>query len=403
MRARHVTVFFATLMYSVFAFAQTESVLYSFDGTTGLGPYGNVVFDSAANLYGTTDAGGANGSGTVFELSPNGNGGWAQSVLYDFDISNGGNGSLAPLVFDQAGNLYGTTVNGGPYGCSCGMVFELSPNGQGWTEKALYSFSPYGGDGEFPHAGVTFDSAGNLYGTTYYGGANGLGAVFELTPSPNGWSEQVIYSFTGTPDGANPYGGLVSYKGSLYGTTGAGGMEGAGSIFELTTSGGGWEETVIHSFGIGKDGSTPIGVVTFDAKGKMYGTTYAGGKYGLGTVYRATHSKKGWKEKPSYSFKGGSDGAHPFFGSLVFDATGRIFGTTYEGGNGDLGTVFMMTPKKSSYSEKVLYSFAGGGDGASPYAGVVLDKYGNVYGTTVFGGGDDTCAGGCGTVFEVVP
>jgi uncharacterized repeat protein (TIGR03803 family) len=392
---------FAFLLCSFAAAVESETVLYPFTPSTGIGPYGSLVFDVTGNLYGVTSAGGANGNGAVFELSKNNNGGWTYTVLYSFGIFDDGADSVSPLVFDKAGNLYGTTGYGGS-GCNCGTVFELTPKGGAWTEQVLYSFTSYNGDGEYPYAGVTFESAGHLYGTTYYGGANGIGAVFELIQSSSGWTERIVYSFSGT-DGEYPYGGLVFYKGNLYGTTGQGGTKNAGVVYKLVPSKGKWKETVVHNFGIGKDGTLPIGVVTFDAQGRMSGTTYEGGAYNLGTVYQLTPTNSGWTESSRYSFKGGNNGANPFFGRLAFDKTGRIYGTTYQGGTSGLGTAFVLTHSKTGFSERILHSFTGDTDGSSPYAGMVLGRDGNLYGDTTAGGGDTFCSSGCGTIFGIVP
>ena len=217
-------------------------MLYSFinNGTDGIVPDGGVIFDGAGNLYGTTFSGGTHSEGTVYELTPAGGGGWTEKVLHSFD-QNGTDGAFpaAALIFDTAGNLYGTTAGGGTY--SKGTVFELTPVGGGtWTEKVLYSFGN-GTDGFSPYSGLVFDAAGNLYGTAYYGGTYSRGTVFELSPGAGGtWTEKVLHSFGNGTDASQPFSGLTfDTAGNLYGTTEVGGAHTAGTVYELTPAGGG--------------------------------------------------------------------------------------------------------------------------------------------------------------------
>src|ERR1039458_2304305 len=270
----------ATLFVSTWAAAQ-ETVLHSFhnNGTDGFGPYyAGLIFDAAGNLYGTTLYGGSYGGapgtgGTVFELTPAAGGGWTEKVLYSFGNVADADGAnpFAGLVFDAAGNLYGTTYAGGTY--RNGTVFELTPAaGGGWTEKVLHNFNNNGTDGATPLAGLILDAVGNLYGTTQVGGTYNYGTVFELTPvAGGGWTEKVLHTFNGT-DGFEPSAGLIfDAAGNLYGT--------AGVVFELTpVAGGGWTEQVLNN------GAGPGGLI-FDAAGNLYGTTLEGGTYGLGTVF----------------------------------------------------------------------------------------------------------------------
>jgi uncharacterized repeat protein (TIGR03803 family) len=388
----------------------TEKLLYSFNnnGTDGSNPRGGLIFDAAGNLYGTTVGGGTDGAGTVFELTPMLGGGWTEKVLYSFQYYSypytDGASPLADLIFDAAGNLYGTTDGGGTY--SSGTVFELTPTkGGGWTEQVLYSFNPSIGDGYYPFAGLIFDAAGNLYGTTSAGGGNGgQGTVFELTPAQGGgWTEKALYSFTGYPDGGNPRSGLIfDAAGNLYGTTFRGGTDGAGTVFELTLSkGGGWTEQVLYTF-TGMDGRQPYAGLIFDAAGNLYGTTSGGGTIGYGTVFElAPKAGGGWTEQVLYNFGSGSDGAFPQ-AALIFDAAGNLYGTTEEGGtNGynGYGTVFELTPAQGGgWTEQALHSFNyNATDGAYPYYGnLISDAAGNLYGTTNAGG-----TYGVGMVFEL--
>ena len=273
----------------------TVSILHAFDGADGALPYAGVIFDAAGNLYGTTLYGGAfstrtcpDGCGVVFKLAPNPDGTWTESVLHSFTGGADGEEPSAGVIFDTAGNLYGTTGGGGAH--SYGVVFKLAPSSDGtWTESVLYSFTG-GADGGQPQAGVIFDAAGNLYGTTFYDGAYGYyGVVFKLTPSPDGtWTESVLHSFTGGADGCFPLAGLIfDAAGNLYGTTYQGGADGYGVVFKLKPSSSGWSETVLHTFiGFGRD---PAGGVIFDPGGNLYGTAGNGNHaFDFGLVFEIT-------------------------------------------------------------------------------------------------------------------
>jgi uncharacterized repeat protein (TIGR03803 family) len=272
----------------------TETVLFSFNGTDGSQPGWGLIADGAGNLYGTTNAGGSNGDGAVFELSPpkEGKKAWTESVLVSFNGTNGNSPFFAGLSADGAGNLYGTTSGGGSN--NDGLVFELSPPAQGqtaWTETVLFSFA--GSNGSQPHAGVIADGAGNLYGTTYIGGSNNTGVVFELSPPAQGqtaWTETVLQNFTGT-NGSTPFAALiVGGGGNLYGTTLAGGANGYGIVYELSPPAKGqtaWTETVLQSF-TGANGSSPAGGVVADGAGNLYGTADGGGANSDGVVFKVT-------------------------------------------------------------------------------------------------------------------
>jgi uncharacterized repeat protein (TIGR03803 family) len=327
----------------------TEKVLHSFnnDGVDGTYPYfGSLIFDGSGNLYGTTNAGGTTGVGTVFELTPAGGGSWTETVLYDFgNTSTDGYQPLDDLIFDASGNLYGTTSGGGTYGY--GTVFELTPTTSGtWSETVLHSFNHDGTDGYYPLAGLIFDTAGNLYGTTYYGSANSNGTVFELTPATGGgWTETVLHGFAGT-DGGSPEAGLIfDASGNLYGTTRYGGAKGSGTVFELTRTAGVWREKVVHNFN-GTDGNQPIASLIFDASGNLYGTASGGGLYGYGTAFKLTPNTGGrWTEKALVNFDG-TDGLSPYT-NLILDGSGDLYGTTGSGGafgSYGYGVVFEITP-----------------------------------------------------------
>jgi uncharacterized repeat protein (TIGR03803 family) len=314
------------------AWAGHYKVLHVFKSSQdGRNPHQNLVLDAAGNLYGTAQSGGKYGNGMVFKLVANQDGSWTESVLYEFTGGADGGQSVAALVFDGAGNLYGTTEIGGQY--NAGVVFKLVPNADGtWTESVLHSFAG-GTDGYTCWAPITFDTAGNIFGATPWGGSNGDGVIFELTPNTDGsWTETVIHTFTGT-DGADPSRALIfDAEGNLFGTGSSGGAYGNGVVFKLTSSPDGtWTETVLHSFN-GKDGATPFTQLTPGSGGILYGTTYSGGKYGRGVVFSLTPQPEGtWVETVLHHFTGGNDGGNPWVG-LAIDPVGNLYGTTGQGG-----------------------------------------------------------------------
>jgi uncharacterized repeat protein (TIGR03803 family) len=388
----------------------SEQVLYSFcsennciDGSSPF--YGGVILDEAGNLYGTTESGGTYQGGVVFKLS-SGAGGWTETVLHSFGHSTDGrNSGYGTLLIGKNGNLYGTTAWGGS--SSRGTLFELSPtHGGGWAFNILYDFKLGDLDGWYPFAGLIFNQAGNLVGTTAGGGSNANGTVFQLTSGRNGWTESLLYNFNwGGEDGANPeYATLVFDKdGNLYGTTYPGGAYDSGVAFELKPDGSaGWTEQILYSFGYGTNaGDSPTGLI-FDATGNLYAASASGGAFGdWGTVYELSPREHGeWKQEVLHSFNfNGIDGYYPF-GSVVFDASGNLYGTTLVGGEQGLGIVYQLKPnRRGGWTETILHSFvADGVDGIEPYSGLTIDSAGNLYGTTVAGG-----SVGAGTVFDVSP
>jgi uncharacterized repeat protein (TIGR03803 family) len=396
------------------------------------GPVGNLIFDSAGNLYGTTSEGGAvggpclaHGCGTVWKLAPNAKGSWEVRILHNFTGADGA-APLAGPVLDRAGNLYGTTSSGGSGACAgvlesetgCGVVFKLARNAKGiWTETVIHTFTG-GADGATPMAGLILDAAGNLYGTTFAGGdvtacpfaPVGCGVVFKLAPNPDGtWTENVLHSFNNGDGGLRPQAGLIfDTAGNLYGTTPFA-TDAAGVVFKLAPNPDGtWTESVIHSFSFTapRDGAQPQAGLISDAAGNLYGTTSAGGAKacaglaGCGVVFKLALNPDGtWTESVLHRFTG-ANGTYPSTG-LVLDAAGNLYGMTDS-------TVFERKPNPDgTWSGSVLHSFTGT-DGLGPDSGLVFDAAGNLYGTTFGGGaGCGTMSakriGGCGVVFKLTP
>jgi uncharacterized repeat protein (TIGR03803 family) len=388
--------------------AQTYTTIHAFTNVPdGANSEARLTRDAKGNLYGTTHYGGSYNGGSVFEMSPQPNGDWTETVLYSFcsvDKCADGQWPVGGVILDAEGNLYGTTSSGGSY--DIGTAFELSPaTGGGWTETMLFSFGRSNG-GAQPYAGLVRDAKGNLYGTTYGGG--GAGNVFELSPqSGGGWTVTVLHTFTGSPDGSHPAASLIlDSAGNLYGTTEYGGRpDGGGIVFEVDSSG---KETVLYSFcseAKCADGKAPAAPLIRDSAGNLYGTTENGGikacgGYSCGVVFRLdTHNK----ETVLYRFCSKEkcpDGAFPVAG-LIRDAAGNLYGTTSSRGLHDAGGVFKVDP--ATHQETVLYSFCsqnGCEDGSDSVAGLTADPEGNAYGTTSLGG---TPVCGCGTVFKISP
>jgi uncharacterized repeat protein (TIGR03803 family) len=391
--------------------ADQEKVIYSFrGGADGNNPSPNLLADSAGNFYGTSTSGGVQQLGTVFELSPKAGGGWKEKTLYTFQGGTDGADPSSGLIADAVGNLYGETGGGGS--ASGGTVYELSPSKNGWTETVLYSFLNQN-TGMSPGGGLVFDAAGNLYGTTAQGGQLGLGLVFQLTPDGKGnWTAKVIHAFGKGRDGGLPAGLTIDSQGNLFGTTFAG-YEVAGAAYELTPQRNGkWKRTVLHGFTGGKDGEFPSGNLILDAAGNLYGTAESGGAasnsngcdFGCGTVFKLTPGAKAWTFSVLYSFTGGQDGRQPD-GTLAFDASGNLYGTTETGGGTGCdfgygcGTAFELSPSaKGPWTEAVLHSFQKQPDGLKPQGALLPDSQGNWYGTTSVGGANSD-----GTVFKITP
>jgi uncharacterized repeat protein (TIGR03803 family) len=415
-----LTVVWIAVGLSSGAQSQSYKVIHDFTGSaaSGSNPVGNLVEDAAGNFYGvtsrSTDTQGYcydTGCGAIFKLSQTAAGGWATENLHTFTGDFDGNSPQGGLVFDAAGNLYGTTVDGGVD--NLGDVFELTPTSSGgWDYSVIYTFSYPTTGGSGPTGPLVVDSRGNLYGVA--GGGDGYGVVFELSPSSSGtWTESVIYSPTYTV-GSRPQGGLIlDSGGNLYGTTYNGGELGYGMVFELIrpTGFGGWSGSTLYTFGgANDDGKYPwYGGLIFDSAGNLYGTTSGGGHSqcsgGCGIVYKLSPNESGppWTETIIHSFAGsdgvpGGGGAWAQY-SLTSDSDGNLYGTTQLGGKDGLGVVYKLTQSGGSWTESVVHYFSGGSAGAYPYqSGVVFGADGNLYGVTSEGG---TSNGG--TVFTVAP
>jgi len=381
-----------TLLFTFDALAVDKlTVLHSLNPNNGdgSGPTGGLFMDHAGNLYGGST------SGVVFQLTPNGSGGWNYNVLSTCCAYG-----LGSFVMDQAGNLYGTTF--------FGELFELSPTSSGpWTLSIVYQFS--GGSEISP---LLIDAAGNLYGAAT-GGAGGFGYIFEFSPlSSGGWSLNILHEFSGI-DGKEDSGaaGLVpglimDSTGDIYGATYAGGTSNNGVVFRLHNSGGVWHESILHQFR-GADGANPDAALVMDASGNLFGTTNAGGASGFGVIFETSHVSGSWQTRVLHHFGGFSvDGAYPNAAMLI-DASGNLFGTTAAGGTSfectvgtaaGCGTAFELKHNGSAWKEITLHSFQAKGDGGVP-GGVIADAAGNLYGGALFGGRFDNA----GVIFELTP
>jgi hypothetical protein len=447
---RSLTLSLALIAFSAYtAEGQVQSVLYAFPGgSTGGIPYASLATDKDGNLYGTAlEYGNENctfpyeGCGTIFELSPSGGAGktWKYTVLYSFRGNDDGANPAGSLTLDRFGNLYGATIFGGvgenPGYCGstgCGTIFELQRSASGWEEKVLYRFR--GPDGASPLS-VTVDNAGDVYGTTEFGGdlscyyeGVGCGVVFELErPGKKGdpWNEAVLHAFSG-PDGAVPLASVtLDQEGNVYGTANVGGIgdqiASGGVVFEVRRSGDSWTESTLYEFP--QYLGNPGGPLVVDSQGNIYGTTIHGGNFGIGSVFELskglaqynddgsliTNTPPIWTETDIYDFDD-TDGGNPMYSGVVFDTKGNLYGATHAGGTGSscdagCGTVFELTKNPSGYwEESELSSFAGGADGFYPFAGVIIGPDDSVYGMTP-NGGDPNCMGafapGCGVIYRI--
>ena len=397
------------LMTAYSAQAQTLTALHSFTGgLDGEAPYAGLAMDRAGNLYGTAPYGGNRNSncygscGTVFRLTRT-NFGWVFAPLYDFLGGTDGSDPTAVVTIGPDGNVYGTTAMGGG-GCTsdygCGTVFKLTPPPTTchfaicpWTETVLYRFADNPEGGAIPYWGVIFDSQGNLYGAAAVGGTGGAGTVYELSPSGGGWIAKTLYNFQGGIDGAIPLTNLTMDRtGTLYGTTEFGGTTGNGNVFRLVRNGASWTEESIYSFLGGVNGMAPQGGVILDSAGNLYGGTVGGGTIGGGVAYELSPTSDGsWTYTILSNFNGSINS------NLSFDAAGNLYGTTYAGGAHDDGLVFKLSYSGGVWTQSMLGSFSGL-NGALPIGDVLVAPDGNFYGTATFGG-----KYGYGVVWEITP
>ena len=409
MRQKLLLVAFLTLPLAVQGQHQFK-VLHAFgSGEDGAGVWDSVTLDAHGNVYGTTSGGGAYKAGTAFRLAPGSNEHWSEAILHSFlSRPHDGAGPLGGVVLGPSGRLYGATQVGGVY--SAGTVFEMGSGSRGWKEATLYSF----GNHDLaccPWGSLILGPEGDLYGTG--------GSAFELSPSPTGWTETILRDFTGkNGDGYLPRAGpIMDPAGDLYGTTmyGGGSSEcdnGCGTVWELEPSlsqdisrGKVWKERILHRFGFAQgDGAFPgLGRLALDRQRNIYGTTDSGGAYGAGIVFELKHvagpSGDLWAETILHSFAQDGNGFEPS-GGVIVDNAGNLYGTTIAGGspNCGCGVVFKLSPKADgTWKYTLLHTFIGS-DGAQPDANLTLGPDGNLYGTAATGG-----AGGGGVVFQLTP
>jgi uncharacterized repeat protein (TIGR03803 family) len=400
---RFVGIFAVVVTLALSAWASTEKVLWNFEGgSDGSGPWSNYfISDAKGNLYAATAAGGTYSSGTVFMLSPAGK----ETVLYEFkgQANADGAGPHGRLAFDANGNLYGTTQGGGTNGT--GSVYELSPkSGGGWTEKVIYSFSAGGADGNSPSAGMTIAPDGTMYSTTPDGGTFGGGVIFSMKKTSKGWKQTVIHSINFPSEGGFPYEGLMrDAAGNLYGVAPSGGTAGYGVVYRLSHTKQGWVDKVLYSFtNQNGDGSGLYWIdLISDASGNIYGATSFGGTNGSGMVWELVYSatKKSYSEKILYDFgvSGSGDGNNPY-GGLVMDSKGNLYGTTLYGGSSNLGAFYKLTKQGKIWKETILHSFVGANDGDQPTGNPYIDATGRLYGMTETGGKSNL-----GIVYRITP
>jgi hypothetical protein len=430
----------AAFAFSTVAYAQyTESLLYEFHYTDGLSPV-NFLFDPSGTIYGVSSSGGSalgcTGCGNVYKLVPTSSGPWTQTVLHTFGGPPDAGIPFWGVVEDSSGNLFGATVGNGTASCSCGAVYELSPNGDGtFTYKVIYSFTD-GADGRGP-LGVVIGPDGNLYGDAQAGGtpacavfSSGCGTIFQLSPPAvegDPWNETTLYTFTGGRDGLGPQVPIFDHAGNLYGFASNGGnsnsaycasLLGCGTVFRLSPSSSGWQFSVLYSFTQSTGANPAQNAPVLDAAGNIYGTNAFGGRscasfsIGCGTIFKIAPTASGpWTFSLLHAFTGNSDGAEPL-GALALDASGNVYGTAFNGGSTSCGssigcgTVYKISPAVGGgWQFARIWAFPGAVNGGYfPESGVIVDPAGNIFGSTSFGGShqDRSCqVVGCGVIYKL--
>lgn len=384
--------------------AQTYSVLHNFTGQgDGSTPLAGVTIDARGNFYGTTSTSSQYGFGNVYRMVHSGSN-WSFSVLYSFEgetlFTLDGAQPYSRVTIGPDGALYGTThLGGNGQGCrelhGCGTVYNLRQSIDGaWTEKMIFQFGYYDGYGPL-YGDVVFDQAGNLYGSTPYGGANLMGTVYRLIPDNGAWVETVVHSFVG-PDGSTPLNGpTADSAGNLYGATSGGGESGFGTVYRLRALSSSWAEGVLHSFQGGGDGVGPSSGIVLDQGGNLYGVTQAAGTGAGGTAFELTPmSGGGWGFSTLFGFLGATPAGS--YRTLVSDSVGNLYGTTAGDGARQHGSIFKLTRSNGIWVYTSLHDFTGGADGGFPYGILSIDAAGNVYGTASAGG-----MHGNGVLFEI--
>jgi uncharacterized repeat protein (TIGR03803 family) len=431
LRATLKTLTATLLLMTANAFASQFTLLHSFHGRPAANPDSELIAGPDGGFYGTSGFPNTSGCppklcGTVFEIKHTSSG-WRFQVIHNFRGPQGdGESPAGSLIFDKAGNLYGTTFSQGSSACltqhtDCGTVFKLSRTSKGgWAEKVLYRFTG-NNDGAFPGGNLALDAAGNLYGDTLGGGSFigntcstfGCGVVYELSPGSSAWTETVLYTFTGGSDGWEPewltsdnngnFLGVARFGGTVNSTCGS---NGCGTVFRLAPGAGGWTQSVLYSFSGGSDGGYPSSKLIFDSRGNVYGTAAGGGSSacsgGCGIIFELSQNGSGWNFKDLYSFSG-TDGEFP--NGILFDPAGNISGNILGVAAGGIhscpgagcGVLFKLVPGFGNWTETVLFEFNGTSNGYFPNP-VTMDGAGNLFGTAVGGGSD-----GFGTLFEFTP
>lgn len=394
------------VLFGVVARAQSLTVIHNFTGgSDGAYPSTGLTIDSAGHLYGTAFSGGANHYGTVFFLTASGSG-WNFATLHSFAAGSDGAGPMSRPLLRPDGSLYGSTSAGGTGTCftsngyhGCGIIYKISPPrgpiGLTWSMAVLYRFN--GTDGSYPQGDLTFDSSGYIYGTAVNGGSYSWGLIYSLVPSNGAWTEDILYQARNDGDGQFPMGGVTfDNSGDLYGIMAGGGRFNHGTVYQLARAGSGWQESTVHTFTFqGNDGAQPNGGLIKDAAGNLYGTTIHLPGSG-GSAFELTPSGGTWNDDMLSGFQGGI-GLGPY-DKLLMDSAGDLYGTTFADGAYGMGSVFKLTRTSGGWSYRSLHDFTGGRDGGNPMSALVMDASGNLYGTASDGG-----QYGRGVVFKIVP